>query len=126
MITGKSLHFLNSGYSNQERHRRRAGELLVEIHPDDARARSVETGSAVRVWNSRGEVRAVCSVSDRVKRGVAWMPFGGLTDAGGAKRSVNVLTAEEPTDWGGGSGLYRRIRRDRARGASGLESQVRR
>jgi hypothetical protein len=34
------------------------------------------------------------------------MPFGGLTDAGGAKRSVNVLTAEEPTDWGGGSGLY--------------------
>jgi anaerobic selenocysteine-containing dehydrogenase len=106
LITGKSLHFLNSGYSNQERHRRRAGELLVEIHPDDARARSVETGTAVRVWNSRGEVRAVCSVSNRVRPGVAWMPFGGLTDAGGAKRSVNVLTAEEPTDWGGGSGLY--------------------
>jgi anaerobic selenocysteine-containing dehydrogenase len=106
LITGKSLHFLNSGYSNQERHRRRAGELLVEIHPDDARARSVETGTAVRVWNSRGEVRAICSVSDRVRPGVAWMPFGGLTDAGGAKRSVNVLTAEEPTDWGGGSGLY--------------------
>lgn len=106
LITGKSLHFLNSGYSNQERHRRRAGELLVEIHPDDARARSVQTGTAVRVWNSRGEVRAVCSVSNRVRPGVAWMPFGGLTDAGGAKRSVNVLTAEEPTDWGGGSGLY--------------------
>jgi anaerobic selenocysteine-containing dehydrogenase len=106
LITGKSLHFLNSGYSNQERHRRRAGELLVEIHPDDARARSLETGTAVRVWNSRGEVRAVCSVSNRIRPGVAWMPFGGLTDAGGAKRSVNVLTAEEPTDWGGGSGLY--------------------
>jgi anaerobic selenocysteine-containing dehydrogenase len=106
LITGKSLHFLNSGYSNQDRHRRRAGELLVEIHPDDARTRSVETGTTVRVWNSRGEVRAVCSVSNRVRPGVAWMPFGGLTDAGGAKRSVNVLTAEEPTDWGGGSGLY--------------------
>jgi anaerobic selenocysteine-containing dehydrogenase len=66
----------------------------------------VETGTAVQVWNSRGEVRAVCSVSNRVRPGVAWMPFGGLTDAGGAKRSVNVLTAEEPTDWGGGSGLY--------------------
>jgi hypothetical protein len=34
------------------------------------------------------------------------MPFGGLTDAIGERRSVNVLTAEEPTDWGGGSGLY--------------------
>ena len=27
-------------------------------------------------------------------------------DAGGKRLSVNVLTAEEPTDWGGGSGLY--------------------
>jgi hypothetical protein len=34
------------------------------------------------------------------------MPFGGLTDAIGERRSINVLTAEEPTDWGGGSGLY--------------------
>ena len=33
---------------------------------------------AVRVWNDRGEVRAVCSVSDRVRPGVAWMPFGGF------------------------------------------------
>jgi anaerobic selenocysteine-containing dehydrogenase len=106
LITGKSLHFLNSGYSNQERHRRRAGELFVEIHPEDAQRRQVATGDAVRVWNERGEVRAVCSVSDRVRPGVVWMPFGGLTDAGGARQSVNVLTAEEPTDWGGGSGLY--------------------
>jgi hypothetical protein len=34
------------------------------------------------------------------------MPFGDFTDAGGHRHSVNVLTAEEPTDWGGGSGLY--------------------
>jgi anaerobic selenocysteine-containing dehydrogenase len=106
LITGKSLHFLNSGYSNMERQRRRAGDLFIEIHPDDARTRRVATGDAVRVWNERGEVRAVCSVSDRVRPGVAWMPFGGFTDASGARRSVNVLTAEEPTDWGGGSGLY--------------------
>ena len=81
LITGKSLHFLNSGYSNMERHRRRAGELFIEIHPDDAQTRRVATGDAVRVWNDRGEVRAVCSVSDRVRPGVAWMPFGGFTDA---------------------------------------------
>jgi anaerobic selenocysteine-containing dehydrogenase len=106
LITGKSLHFLNSGYSNMDRHRRRAGDLLVELHPDDARARGVSAGDAVRVWNERGDVRAVCSVSDRVRPGVAWMPFGGFTDATGTRRSVNVLTPEEPTDWGGGSGLY--------------------
>ena len=61
LITGKPLHFLNSGYSNMERHRRRAGELFIEIHPEDARTRRVATGDAVRVWNGRGEVRAVCS-----------------------------------------------------------------
>jgi anaerobic selenocysteine-containing dehydrogenase len=106
LITGKALHFLNSGYSNMERHRRRAGALYVEIHPDDARTRRVAAGDTVRVWNERGEVRAVCAVSDRVRPGLAWMPFGGFADASGARRSVNVLTREEPTDWGGGSGLY--------------------
>ena len=29
-----------------------------------------------------------------------------IRGAGGTRRSVNALTAEEPTDWGGGSGLY--------------------
>jgi anaerobic selenocysteine-containing dehydrogenase len=106
LITGKQLHFLNSGYSNQDRHRRRAGELFIEIHPEDARQRGIATGSTVSVRAGRNEVRAVCRVSDRVRPGVVWMPFGGLTDATGQRRSVNTLTAEEPTDWGGGSGLY--------------------
>jgi anaerobic selenocysteine-containing dehydrogenase len=89
-----------------ERHRRRAGELFIEIHADDATRRQVTPGDVVRVWNDRGEVHAVCRVSDRVRPGVAWMPFGGFLDADGVRRSVNALTAEEPTDWGGGSGLY--------------------
>ena len=106
LITGKQLHFLNSGYSNQDRHRRRAGELFIEIHADDARARGVADGDAVLVRNGAGEVRAICRESERVRPGVVWMPFGGLVDANGERRSVNALTLEEPTDWGGGSGLY--------------------
>jgi anaerobic selenocysteine-containing dehydrogenase len=106
LITGKTLHFLNSGYSHIERHRRREGELFIELHPDDAVRRGLTAGDPVRVFNARGDVRARCEVSERVRPGVAWMPFGGLTDASGARQSVNVLTAEEHTDWGGGSGLY--------------------
>jgi len=106
LITGKTLHFLNSGYSHIERHRRRTGELFIEIHADDAQRYGVSEGDLVRVWNDLGEVRARCRISERVRPGVAWMPFGGLTDAAGCRQSVNVLTAEEPTDWGGGSGLY--------------------
>jgi anaerobic selenocysteine-containing dehydrogenase len=106
LITGKALHFLNSGYGHMDPHRRRAGQLLIELHEDDARARAVRSGQTVRVWNGAGEMRAVCRVSDRVRPGVAWMPFGGIVDASGALASVNALTREEPTDWGGGSGLY--------------------
>jgi anaerobic selenocysteine-containing dehydrogenase len=106
LITGKQLHFLNSGYNNQDRHRRRAGELFVELHPDDAARRGVRAGDHVQVRNEKGALHALCRVSDRVRPGVAWMPFGGFMDARGARHSVNLLTGEEPTDWGGGSGLY--------------------
>jgi anaerobic selenocysteine-containing dehydrogenase len=106
LISGKQLHFLNSGYANMDRHRRRAGELFIEVHADDAKSRCLAHGDAVLVRSHRGEIRATCRVSERVRRGVAWMPFGGAADAEGQRRSVNVLTAEEPTDWGGGSGLY--------------------
>ena len=60
----------------------------------------------VRVSSDRGHLQAVCRISNRVRPGVAWMPFGGLHDGTGARQSVNMVTAEEPTDWGGGSGLY--------------------
>ena len=56
--------------------------------------------------NRQGEVIARCRISDRVRQGVAWMPFGGWGDADGNPKSVNTLTPEEPTDWGGGSGFY--------------------
>jgi len=58
------------------------------------------------VWSDQGDVHAICRLSARVRPGVAWMPFGTFTDARGDRRSVNALTPVEPTDWGGGSGLY--------------------
>ena len=106
LISGKQLHFLNSSYGHMERHSRRAGQLFIELHADEAKTRGLKDGDPVTVRNERGEVRAICRISDRVQPGIAWMPYGGLTDADGNRRSVNVLTAEEPTDWGGGSGLY--------------------
>jgi anaerobic selenocysteine-containing dehydrogenase len=106
LITGKQLHYLNSGYSNMDRHRRRAGELFVELHADDARERGIAGGDRVSVSSALGELHAICHVSDRVRPGIAWMPFGGFADVDGQRRSVNALTPEEPTDWGGGSGFY--------------------
>ncbi|MBM3750097.1 MAG: molybdopterin oxidoreductase family protein [Acidimicrobiia bacterium] len=106
LITGKTLHFLNSGYSHIDRHRRRTGTLTIDVHADDARAHGVSDGELVRVRSGQGTLDAICRVSDRVQPGVVFMPYGGLVDGAGARHSVNVLTAEAPTDWGGGSGLY--------------------
>ena len=83
LISGKTLHFLNSGYGHMERHRRRTGDLFIELHPVDAERRRVHDGDPVRVSGHGGDVRAVCRVSDRLRPGVAWMPFGGLHDAAG-------------------------------------------
>lgn len=106
LISAKTLHYLNTGYGHMDRHRRREGALWIEIHADDARARALADGDRVRVSAGGASLQAVCRISDRVRPGIAWMPFGGLHDANGVRQSVNLLTAEEPTDWGGGSGLY--------------------
>ncbi|MBL9121989.1 MAG: molybdopterin-dependent oxidoreductase, partial [Planctomycetaceae bacterium] len=48
----------------------------VEIHPDDARPRSIASGDKVRVFNGSGEVRCLAQVSDAVRPGVAMLPKG--------------------------------------------------
>ena len=106
LITGKTLHYLNSSYAHIERHRSREGALFVELHVDEMQRRGLEDGQLVEVSNRQGSVKALCRVSKRVSPGIAWMPFGGLSDADGNRWSVNTLTPVEPTDWGGGSGFY--------------------
>lgn len=106
LISGKTLHFLNSSYSQQDLHRQREGPLFVELHAEDAQRRDVTHGDLVRVSSPQGAIVAECRISTRVRSGVAWMPFGGFGDAAGTAHSVNTLTPEEPTDWGGGSGFY--------------------
>jgi anaerobic selenocysteine-containing dehydrogenase len=106
LITGKTLYFLNSSYAHIELHRRREGRLFVEICLEDAAKRGLTDGEVVCVSNKQGAVWADCLISNRVCPGVVWMPFGGTGDCQGNSSSVNVLTPEEPTDWGGGSGFY--------------------
>ena len=47
-----------------------AGIPPLEMHPDDARARNLQNGQSVRVWNELGEVRLPLKVTDDVPRGV--------------------------------------------------------
>ena len=106
LITGKALHYLNASYSHMDRHKHREGTLIIELNAVDADSRHVSEGSLVRVSNLLGELTAVCHITDRTRPGVAFMPFGSLTDARSVNGGVNLLTPVAPTDWGGGSGFY--------------------
>ncbi|MEP7105173.1 MAG: molybdopterin-dependent oxidoreductase [Chloroflexota bacterium] len=100
LVSAKTaLHFLNSSYSNLPRHARHE-ELCVDLADDDAAARGVADGEVVRIHNSRGELRLVARVRDRVRPGVVAIPHGFW----GA--SANVLTGDGIADLGGGGDFY--------------------
>jgi anaerobic selenocysteine-containing dehydrogenase len=52
------------------------GEAVLSIHPDDARARDIADGAAVRVWNEQAEVHAVAHLDARIRPGVVSLPKG--------------------------------------------------
>ncbi|MDP2417273.1 MAG: molybdopterin oxidoreductase family protein [Hydrogenophaga sp.] len=106
MISPPARNFLNSTFVNVKSLRDMEGEPLLEIHPDDAQARNIQTGQMVRVLNDRGEYRCKAKVTARARSGVVnglgvwWRklgPFG---------TNVNEVTSQKLTDMGHGPVFY--------------------
>ncbi len=80
-----------------------AGREPLTLHPQDARARNIQDGDVVRVWNHRGQVLAGAVVNDGIKPGVICLHEGAWPDldlqAGGICKNgaVNVLTKDLPS-----------------------------
>ncbi len=53
----------------------REPDLFVEMNREDAAALDVEDGDEVRVATARGETAAYARLTDRLKKGVVFMPF---------------------------------------------------
>jgi anaerobic selenocysteine-containing dehydrogenase len=107
LMTAKSAHhFLNSTYANLPRHLAGEGEPLLELHPDDAAARGIADGDAVRVRNARGEVGARARIGDVVGRGVVALPSGWWATRSPGATAANELTTDELTDRGGGGAFH--------------------
>ncbi len=99
-------HFLNSTFSAQPSFVRRESEPFLTIHPEDASARGIRDGQAVRTFNDRGAFLAKARVSDDARPGVVvglsiW--WSKMCPGG---RNANAVTSQALTDLGGGATFY--------------------
>ncbi len=78
-------------------------QVPIELHPDDAAARSIATGDTVRVWNDLGEVVCYAAVNRDLRPGVAVLPKGLWSHNTGNGATVNTLCPDTLTDLGGGA-----------------------
>ncbi|HEV7428650.1 MAG TPA: molybdopterin oxidoreductase family protein [Thermoanaerobaculia bacterium] len=106
LISPPAHEFLNSSFVNVASLRRSAGKPTLEIHADDAQARSIADGARVKIFNDRGTFTADAVVTDRVRPGVVsaqsvW--WGRLTSDGA---NANQTTSQALTDIGRGATFY--------------------
>jgi anaerobic selenocysteine-containing dehydrogenase len=105
LISPAGHHFVSSTFGGQDGSRAAEGPATIDIHPEDARIRGLVQGERVRIENGRGWFEATCSVTDRVRRGVAatckglWHQFNGGT-------GVNCTTPDELADFAGQSTFH--------------------
>lgn len=88
LSTGRMLFHYNSGTMTMRvaNLRREYPNNFVQIHPDDAKRLNIKRQQKVRVKTRRGELVVSAEVTDKIKKGVLWMPFH-YTD-----EPTNVLT----------------------------------
>lgn len=75
----------------------------LQIHPADAKARGVEDGDTVRLFNDLGEVHCPVAVTDEVRPGTASLPKGLWNRSTLNGSTANALVPDTLTDLGGGA-----------------------
>ena len=91
---------MNGTFANDRKIARRMGVATVGLHPAEAAARGLAEGAEVELSNATGTLRLQVELSDRLPRGVAFVPKGrwGV--------NVNVLNHGAKTDMGESSAVH--------------------
>jgi anaerobic selenocysteine-containing dehydrogenase len=76
-------------------------EVRLLMHPDDAAARALKEGDAVRVFNELGEVRCNVAVGGWIRRGTVSLPKGLWRKHTANGYTANALAPDTLTDIGG-------------------------
>jgi anaerobic selenocysteine-containing dehydrogenase len=95
--------FLNSSYAHLPNHGGREGGPYVELSAIDAADRGIVEGELVEVFNDRAALQLHARIGITGRPGVAIVPFGWGRAQHVDGKSVNSLTNDTLTNWGGGS-----------------------
>jgi anaerobic selenocysteine-containing dehydrogenase len=106
LVTPAAHHFLNTTFANMPRMMKGEGVPTIYLNPVDAKARGVESGDWVRVFNDRGSVRLQVQVGDWSLAGVAISPSIWLSRYMPDGVGINALTLDQPADFGGGASFH--------------------
>jgi anaerobic selenocysteine-containing dehydrogenase len=91
LIGRRQLRSNNSWLHNAHRMVKGPKRCTLLMHPDDARARSLEPGAEVRVRSRVGEVKVAVEISDEIMPGVVSLPHGW----GHTRKGTKMKVAEE-------------------------------
>lgn len=106
MISPPARNFLNSSFVNVKSLRDMEGEPLIEMHADDAAARSLADGTLVAAFNDRGRYVARLKVSPRARPGVVNGLGVWWRKLGPQGTNVNEVTHQRLTDMGEAPAFY--------------------
>ena len=103
----KADNYMNSSFADLAGHRKMEARTnqRLEMHPEDAKARTIAEGDVVRIFNDRGSMQLTALMNASLPAGVvaARLDWAKL-NAGGV--NVNALTSERLTDIGAGATFY--------------------
>ncbi|MFP3392546.1 molybdopterin oxidoreductase family protein [Brevibacillus sp. SIMBA_076] len=102
-VPGPNHNFLNSTFSNNEKHIKLEKSTRLHMNSSDASKIGIAEGDTVRVWNDRGECELVVSVGENVLPGVV-VSQGLWADS--PQHFVNALTPDRIADMGGGATFF--------------------
>jgi anaerobic selenocysteine-containing dehydrogenase len=102
LVTAPARSFLNSTFSETPGSRKREGEPVLMVHPNDAATLGVADGAMLLVGNTRGEVALKAKFFDGAKRGVVIAEGLQPNAAHQNGEGINVLTgADQVAPFGG-------------------------
>lgn len=102
LLTAPGFFQPHTVYSGVSSLRKREGEPVCILHPQEATQRGLLEGQQVRLFNHRGAVGYTLRVSDEVQPGVALVP-GQRRDDETVSGTINMLCSDRFTDMGDGA-----------------------